>query len=396
VERGFDNFTAVTLCYAKTPNHRRKLSQAAKPQPRELRVNYNHIATYACVAPGLTVHRNKMALSLHQYWRCRVHVWRHVRSLRLKIFALVVECTDRQQTEAQSRMAKPLNILRSLRALTAVIAVTLGSWMLFAGNVSADPANDSGAERPAAGSNQEGSTEGATDDNDNKTEEKDIRDRDRNLQGYDRPTPYPRIRFSPRQDADEGDEDAVRDARARRSRVYLVDVSIAMNASITIDDTVETTRIEHMRALLERSLEALARRRGLYFNVVAFGAVKDLADGGEMLEANADTAERAIRWVSELEADGAPDIYEMLKAMYEQNPDSASMLVGGMPSRPAGVDDATLAEYDSVGDFLIAEVRRWRRGSRTTLDITGIGLDADTRAFYRRLARAGGGTYLDG
>jgi hypothetical protein len=212
--------------------------------------------------------------------------------------------------------------------------------------------------------------------------------------GYDRPLPYPRIRFSPRREEDE--EPRQGEVVNTRSRVYLLDVSEAMSASITIDNTTETTRLEHMSSLVERSLEALSRRRGLHFNLITFGTPKDLAEGGNMLEAGPESTQRAVQWLRNLEVGGSTDIYGMLKSLFDQRPDSATMLVGSMPARPADVDDAVLAEHDSVQDFLVAEVERWRAGGGTSLDITGIGLDAQGRAFYRRLAQAGGGTYMDG
>jgi hypothetical protein len=212
--------------------------------------------------------------------------------------------------------------------------------------------------------------------------------------GYDRPLPYPRIRFSPRREGDA--EPRQGEVVNARSRVYLLDVSEVMSASITIDNTTETTRLEHMFSLVERSLEALARRRGMHFNLITFGTTMDLAAGGNMLESSPDSTERAVKWLRELEVGGSTDIHAMLKALFEQQPDSATMLVGGMPVKPADVSDEVLAEYENLSEFLIAEVRRWRADSGTTLDITGVGLDALARAFYRRLAQAGGGTYMDG
>jgi hypothetical protein len=215
--------------------------------------------------------------------------------------------------------------------------------------------------------------------------------------GYDRPMPYPRIRFAPAKPAGSGA--AEEGAAPERSRVYLVDVSDAMGASITVGGVREVTRAEHLNAQLDAALDRLANRRDHRFNLVTFGRAAAFAKGQELPAASPETTARAKEWLREQDVGGRTDIYAMLRECFQQGPDSAVLLVGGLPASPEGADEAQRAEITKAGglqEFLIAQVRRWREeGKKTTLDITGIGLSEPERQYYRRLAQAGGGTYLD-
>jgi len=215
--------------------------------------------------------------------------------------------------------------------------------------------------------------------------------------GHDRPTSYPKIKFGAKKGGDgDGEEGVVKNLK---TRVYLLDVSAGMAKSITIDGTHETTRLDHMVSQIKSSLDALSNRRNpnLRFNLVTFGSVQDFADGGEMQAVTADSVKRAKEWLDKLESKGESDIYTMLTECFEQEPDSATMLVGSLPTKPANVNEDEYKKYDDAGEFLIAKVKFWRDedGRKTTLDITGVGLSDDEKAYFRRLAEAAGGTYLD-
>jgi hypothetical protein len=213
--------------------------------------------------------------------------------------------------------------------------------------------------------------------------------------GYDRPTTYPEIRFgrpAPAAERNEADEPAP----AGRSRVFLVDVSDAMAASITLSDSRETTRLEHMRSLVEGGLDFVARRHR-HFNVITFGRVQDFAGGGELLETSAENTRRAKEWLQNLHAEGRADLYSLLKECYAQGPETAVLLVGSMPVMPPKVSEEDIEKAGGLEEFIIEAVKGYRsKGSKTTLDITGIGLGVEERKFYERLAKAAGGTYLDG
>ncbi|MBZ0137991.1 MAG: hypothetical protein K8I27_16665 [Planctomycetes bacterium] len=220
--------------------------------------------------------------------------------------------------------------------------------------------------------------------------------------GHDRPTTYPKIRFGAKKtEAPAEDVDAAVDAveKKLKTRVYLVDVSASMAKSLTIEGTRESTRLEQMVTQINNSLDALANRRdpNLRFNIVTFGSVQDFAGGGELQPVTKDSVKRAKEWLGKLEAKGDSDIYALLRECFEQAPDSATMLVGSLPTKPAGVDEAEYKKHKDAGEFLIARVKAWRDddGKTTTLDITGVGLSDDEKAYYRRLAEAAGGTYLD-
>ena len=122
--------------------------------------------------------------------------------------------------------------------------------------------------------------------------------------GHDRPTTYPKIKFGGKK-TDDGTEPAPGDAKLK-VRVYLLDISNTMAKSITVDESRETTRIEHMVAQMERSLDALAKRRDprLRFNIVTFGSVQDFAEGEEPQAATDENAKRAKDWLAKLEAKG--------------------------------------------------------------------------------------------
>lgn len=214
--------------------------------------------------------------------------------------------------------------------------------------------------------------------------------------GYDRPTTYPRIRMGSSGGAAPDVRGPAGEQRKLKTRAYLLDTSISMAASITVGNSEEMTRLERMVSEIKRSLDTLAKRRDLRFNIVTFGTVSDLCAGGDPWVSNADTVKKAKEWLARLEAKGTGDLFALLKAVYEQEPESASMMVGSMPGKPEGISDEELKKFESVAEFVLAKVKDWRAaGKSTTLDITGIGLGEKERAYYKRLAEAAGGTYLD-
>lgn len=219
--------------------------------------------------------------------------------------------------------------------------------------------------------------------------------------GHDRPTTYPKIHFGKTKKADAGEQEKPAVQKDLKTRVYLLDVSAVMSKSITVNDTRETTRLEHMISQMESSLDYLVNRKDprLRFNIVTFGSVQDFAEGGELQAATEDNARRAKEWLKKLEAKGESNMYNMLRECFEQQPDSATMIVGGKPGEPKDLSEELEKErkqYKDAGEFLLAQVKRWRKDGRsTTLDITGIGLSADEKEYYKRLADAAGGTYLD-
>lgn len=215
--------------------------------------------------------------------------------------------------------------------------------------------------------------------------------------GHDRPTTYPKIKFGKKKGG-KADEDPPAAKVNLKTRVYMLDTSDAMAKSITIDGGRETTRLEHMVAQMERSLDALMKRKDprLRFNIVTYGGVKDFADGGEMQAVTRDSVKRAKDWISELKSSGAAEIYPMLKECFDQEPDSATMIVGALPAWPDDVEEPEREGYKDAGEHLIAKVKEWREdGKATTLDITGVGLSKDEVKYFKRLAEAAGGTYLD-
>jgi hypothetical protein len=231
-----------------------------------------------------------------------------------------------------------------------------------------------------------------------KPEIQDVTPRPEN-DGHDRPTTYPKIRFTNKGGGKPAGEGVEAAAKKLKTRVYLLDVSASMSKSITIDSTRESTRLEHMVSQMESSLDSLANRRdpNLRFNMVTFGTVQDFAGGGELQPVTVETVRRAKEWLGKLEAEGDSDIYSMLKECFKQDPGTATLLVGSLPSKPEGVDEKEYKKYKDAGEYLIARVKVWRgeEGKTTTLDITGIGLSEDEKAYYRKLAEAAGGTYLD-
>lgn len=256
-------------------------------------------------------------------------------------------------------------------------------------------------ERPGEAQAGNGSGEGnnkedTKEDTKEEASEKPKNEPPKDTDGYDRPTTYPRIRFGGKKK--EGEAEA---APPNKSRVFLLDTSDLMAGSITIDGTRETTRIEHMREVMGRTLDHLATRRNLDFNIITFGGVKDFANGGDLMHANVENARQAKEWLAKLQPGGSPDLYALLIECFKQEPDSAALVVGSMPGTPATLDEKTLAnllkKHKNVGEIIIQEVKDKRTaGKKTTLDIVGIGLARADKEYYRRLAEAGGGAYIDG
>lgn len=210
--------------------------------------------------------------------------------------------------------------------------------------------------------------------------------------GYDRPTTYPRIRFKAKPD----DKSNPKDATKTRTRVYLLDVSNAMNASVSTKEGRETTRLARMTKQMKATLDSLAKRGNTRFNFVTFGSVQDLTGGKDPWLATDDNVKAAKKWLDDLVAEGDTDIFPLLKELFDQDPGSAYMVVGGAPSDPDGVSKKELNKAGGTEAYILAKVKAWRKsGKSTNIDISGIDLGKDERAFYKKLARAAGGTYLD-
>lgn len=265
-------------------------------------------------------------------------------------------------------MTKPLLSIARLCACAALALLFAASFSV----AQAKPADQPKTERPA----------------DNDPDAVKVQD------GHDRPTTYPRIRIG---GAKPAEGEAQPGAVKVKTRAYLLDVSDAMAASITVGNSEEMTRLERMVSEMNKSLSRLADRPGsMRFNIITFGTIQDLAAGAEPWVANADNAQKAKDWLKKLEAKGTGDLYALLKALFDQKPESATMMVGSMPGKPADVSEEELKKHKDVAEFVLAKVKEWRKaGNTTSLDITGIGLGREEREFYKRLAEAVEGTYLD-
>jgi len=216
-----------------------------------------------------------------------------------------------------------------------------------------------------------------------------------NGDGYDRPTKYPRIRFK----GENIEKVATPDGGSKdvKSRAYLIDLSAAMTASSTLSDGTETTRLARLKSIMTQALESIAKSRDMVFNIGSFGTESVFADDKSPVAVTSDVIDRAKKWIDELAASGDSDLYPLLFALYEQAPTSATLLVGSDPIKPADVSDAAIAAAGTLQDYLVKFVEECRKaGKKTTLDIVGIDLSDTQREFYRRLAKAGGGVYLDG
>lgn len=230
--------------------------------------------------------------------------------------------------------------------------------------------------------------------------------------GHDRPTTYPRLRFG----ADKPERVKTPSGRSVevRTRVYLLDTGAAMGEVArevahtetpeaekgeeggTEGEIVELTRLDLARAELERVLDGLSDRRNLRFSLAVVGDGEACTGEDEPFLPGEETLRKAREWLKELAAGEDGDLHGTLAACFEEEPSSISLLVGGMPASPRGVAEAEVLEYGDVQEFLIAKVKEWRSGGRkTTLDVTGVALSEEARKFYRRLAEAGGGVYLD-
>lgn len=214
-------------------------------------------------------------------------------------------------------------------------------------------------------------------------------------EGHDRPTAYPRVRF--KKDGVEKVNTPDGGSKELLTRAYLLDLSAAMTATITLNDDRVVSRLERAKELLKQSLDTMSKRRDVAFNIACFGTSDDFADRKAPVSVSAESVEQAKKWVEDRVALGDSDIYGLLKVVFEQGPTSASMIVGSDPASPAGVDAKELEQAGGAQDFIIKQVEAWRKaGSKTALDVTGIGLSDTQREFYKKLAKAGGGTYLDG
>lgn len=212
--------------------------------------------------------------------------------------------------------------------------------------------------------------------------------------GHDRPTPYPRIRFKrdriEKVDTPEGGQKDV------TSRAYLIDISEAMTATETLDDGTVTTRLDIAKQKLKQALDELSKRRDTVFNIASFGNVSDFADSKQPLTVSVEVIDKAKKWVEERQAAGKSDLYNLLKALFEQEPTSAQMLVGSDPTTPDGVDAKQIEAAGGLQEFLLAAVKEWRTKKKTRLDIVGISLNDSQREFYKKLALAAGGSYING
>ena len=212
--------------------------------------------------------------------------------------------------------------------------------------------------------------------------------------GHDRPTTYPKIVFKPKDENAKPGEGAAAGKKVL-TRAYLVDITDAMAASVTVKGQ-EVTRMERMITEVSAALDAWANRTDLHFNIITFGTVLDFAGGGAPLEFTAENIKNAKAWLKKLECKGTGDMYAMLKALFEQEPETATMVVGSMPARPADVSDEEIAKHENAAAFVQAQVKAWvAAGKKTKLYITGIGLTKSEREYYFAMAQATGAVYTD-
>lgn len=205
----------------------------------------------------------------------------------------------------------------------------------------------------------------------------------------DRPSTYPRIVIK-----DPGGAE-----RRLSVRAYLLDFSAAMNEQVESGGK-KVSRLSLMRTGVKESLDLMLRdRRDLLFNLSVYGGtMSDMAGKAVPFSPNADSIKQAKDWLDERKAEGGADLYAMLKDVFESDADEARLFVGSLPSRPADASEKELAKdakADAIQDFIVEAVTAWRKaGKKTRLDIVGYGLSEDAKAFYKRLAKAGGGAFL--
>ncbi|MCC6573436.1 MAG: hypothetical protein IT462_06560 [Planctomycetes bacterium] len=212
--------------------------------------------------------------------------------------------------------------------------------------------------------------------------------------GGDRPVPYPRVAF--------GNEEKKEIEKPARVRAYLIDCSADMSKKFSIkekDKDVETTRLAYVQGQVKLSLDLLRNNPQILFNVMSYGDGADLGGKVVPFSATVDGINQAKAWLDDRKAQGTADFFAALKGLFDDDVAEVRLLAGTLPVRPAGVDEKELAKdakAAAIQDFIVAAVTAWRKaGKKTTLDIVGIDLVDDAKAFYKRLAKAGGGQYLD-
>ncbi len=188
-----------------------------------------------------------------------------------------------------------------------------------------------------------------------------------------------------------------------QSIVYVIDVSGSMNESMDFAGKGrrtqkakdgETSRLDACKTELTQALRALPSNTR--FNIIYYSDVARIYSK-KMGKASESTLRAASKWVNQLEAGGATNIYDALDAAFAlagngttdkyYNPivETVFLLTDGKPQLPNGAMDNT--------ERIRAAVRRWNPYGKLVIHTIGMGAGVN-EDFLKNLALENGGRYV--
>lgn len=142
-------------------------------------------------------------------------------------------------------------------------------------------------------------------------------------------------------------------------------------------------RIVSAKKELVRTIESLPTSTS--FNLVSFNSELEVWHRA-LVTAAPDTKTKAVRWVNQLDADGATHTYDALKATLDQQPEAIYLLTDGQPT------GGTIVEPNGI----IEAVRQTNRYRRTTIHVIGVNPGPENGVFsefLKKLAAENWGQY---
>ncbi len=181
--------------------------------------------------------------------------------------------------------------------------------------------------------------------------------------------------------------------------IFVIDVSGSMGeqGGVTKDGKM---RIDIAKRELKNAIRSLSatehdERGAASFNVVAYAADVRVFKEGRMVVATKANKERVFKWIDDLRAIGATNIFDALeqafliigtrkaKKQFEKGADTIFLMTDGKPNRGKVMDPVLIRK----------EIRKMNRERKLTIHTIGVGENV-AEGFLKKLASENGGEYL--
>ncbi len=181
--------------------------------------------------------------------------------------------------------------------------------------------------------------------------------------------------------------------------IFIIDVSGSMGEHGGKNEqgkyAIDIAKRELTNAIKSLTAEEGDERGEASFNVVAYAAEVRVFKSGKMMPATRGNKDKVFKWIDNLEAIGATNIFDAIeqafeiidtrkaKKQFEKGADTIFLMTDGMPNRGKITDPVLIRE----------EVRKMNRERKLTIHTIGVGKD-HAASFLKALAAENNGEYL--